>query len=52
MRDVFAFMLDFESIGDRILFVLKLEPQTFLYKAAQKALNQLIQQIKLMDNNF
>ncbi len=52
MRDGFAFMVNFEAIDERILFALKLEPQTFLYKAAQKALNQLIQKVKLINNNF
>ncbi|MBD2605772.1 hypothetical protein H6G81_14900 [Scytonema hofmannii FACHB-248] len=45
-------IVDFEAIRDRILFELKLGRQASGYKAAQKALNRFIQEIKLMVDSF
>jgi len=45
-------VVDFEAIGDRILFELKLGRQASAYKAAQKALNRFIQEIKLLVDSF
>jgi hypothetical protein len=39
-------------VRDRILLELKLGRQASAYKAAQKALNRFIQEIKLMVNSF
>jgi hypothetical protein len=45
-------IVDFEAIRDRILFELKLGRQASGYKAALKALNRFIQEIKLMVDSF
>ena len=45
-------VVDFEAIRERILFELKLGRQAPGYKAAQKALNRFIQDIKLMVDSF
>ena len=45
-------IVDFEAIRDRILFELKLGRQASGYKAAQKALNRFIREIKLMVDSF
>ena len=45
-------VVDFEAIRDRILFELKLGRQASGYKAALKALNRFIQEIKLMVDSF
>jgi hypothetical protein len=45
-------VVDFEAIRDRILFDLKLGQQASAYKAAQKALNQFIQEIKHLVDSF
>ncbi|QFS52678.1 hypothetical protein [Nostoc sphaeroides] len=45
-------VVDFEAICDRILFELKLGRQASAYKAAQKALNRFIQEIKLLVDSF
>jgi hypothetical protein len=44
--------VDFDAIRDRILFELKLGRQASGYKAALKALNRFIQEIKLMVDSF
>lgn len=45
-------VVDFEAIRSRILFELKLGRQASAYKAAQKALNRFIQEIKLLVDSF
>ncbi|MBC1280470.1 hypothetical protein GNF10_32160, partial [Nostoc sp. UCD121] len=45
-------VVDFEAIRDRILFELKLGRQASAYKAAQKALNRFIQEIKHLIDSF
>ncbi|BAZ36743.1 hypothetical protein NIES4101_26630 (plasmid) [Calothrix sp. NIES-4101] len=45
-------VIDFEAIGSRILFELKLGRQASAYKAAQKSLNRFIQEIKLLVDSF
>lgn len=45
-------VVDFEAISDRILFELKLGRQASAYKAAHKALNRFIQEIKLLVDSF
>jgi hypothetical protein len=40
--------VDFEAICDRILFELKLERQASGYKTAQKALDRMIAELKLL----
>ncbi len=45
-------VIDFEAIRDRILFELKLGRQASGYKAALKALNRFIQEIKLIVDSF
>ncbi len=45
-------VVDFEAIRDRILFELKLGRQASAYKAAQKALNRFIQEIKHLVDSF
>ena len=45
-------VIDFEAIRERILFELKLGRQASGFKTAQKALNQFIQEIKLMVDSF
>ncbi|BAZ36800.1 hypothetical protein NIES4101_27200 (plasmid) [Calothrix sp. NIES-4101] len=44
--------VDFESMRDRILFELKLGRQASGYKAAQKALNRLITELKRIAETF
>ncbi|QLE45983.1 hypothetical protein FD723_37815 (plasmid) [Nostoc sp. C052] len=45
-------IVDFEAIRDRILFELKLGRQASGYKAAQKALNTMIAELKLLVDSF
>jgi hypothetical protein len=45
-------VVDFESISERILFELKLGRQAPGYKAAHKALNRFIQEIKFLVDSF
>lgn len=45
-------IVDFEAIRDRILFELKLGRQASGYKTAQKALNQIIAELKLLAESF
>jgi hypothetical protein len=44
--------VDFEAIRDRILFKLKLGRQASGYKTAQKALNRMIAELKLLVDSF
>ena len=45
-------IVDFDAICDRILFELKLGRQASGYKAAQKALNRMIAELKLLVDSF
>ena len=45
-------IVDFEAIRDRILFKLKLGRQASGYKTAQKALNRMIAELKLLVDSF